>query len=96
MGSSIAPGVAKFVSDAPVWKLTQSLGCDGWPGDIAAESLKPRSVVSEYRDTCVKAEALHAGTALTRDELDSLGFDPISEPHHGLARPVTCRNSVLQ
>jgi hypothetical protein len=96
MSRSIAPGVAKLVGNASVWKLTQSLGCDRRAGDIARQSFKPRSVVSVYRDTCVKAEALHAGTAFSRDKLDILGFDSIPESHHGFARAGTCRNSLVQ
>jgi hypothetical protein len=66
MGSSIAPGMAKLVGDAPVWKRTQSLGCNRRAGDIARQSFKPRSVVSVYRDSCMETEALHAGAALPR------------------------------
>jgi hypothetical protein len=33
------------------------------------------------RDTGVKAEALHAGTGLSGDELDNVGSDSILEPH---------------
>ena len=39
--------------------------------------------------TYAQAEALHAGTALSGDELDDLRFDSIPEPHHGLARTGT-------
>jgi hypothetical protein len=66
MGSSIAPGMAKLVGDAPVWKRTQSLGCNRRAGDIARQSFKPRWVVSVYRDSCMETEALHAGAALPR------------------------------
>jgi hypothetical protein len=52
--------------------------------------------VSVYRDTCVKAEALHACTGFPRDELNILGFDPISKPHDRLSSASARGDSVLQ
>jgi hypothetical protein len=48
------------------------------------------------RDTGVKAEALHAGTGLSGDELDNVGFDSIPESHDRFSRARPGRNAVLQ
>ncbi len=96
MSGAISPGVAKLVGDPPVLKLAQSFRRDRGSGDVAKQSFKPSAVVGIYRDACMKAETLHAGTGLSGDELDNLGFDAIPEPHHGLARASPGRNAVLQ
>ena len=96
MGGSVSPGVAKLVSDASVWKLAQSLGRDRAPCDIAKQSLESSAVVGFYRDACMKAETLYAGTTLSRDEVDILCFDAIPESHDRLACASTGRNAVLQ
>jgi len=48
------------------------------------------------RDTGVKAEALHAGTGLSGDELDNVGFDSIPESHDRFSRARPGRNAVAQ
>jgi hypothetical protein len=104
MGGFMSPGVAKQVTvstakrvgDASVFEFTQSLRGDRGPADVPAQSFKPRAVVRAYRNIRVKAEALNAGTAFSRDECNIFCLDSIPEPHHGLARASTRRNSILQ
>ncbi len=52
----VAEGRSKSVEDAAVGGQGQSLGCDGWSRDVAADSLEPSAVSGPDVDPRVQRE----------------------------------------
>ena len=79
VGGSISPRPLEAIEQAVAGERLQTLGGNGWPGTIAAQSLKSAPVCGRNGSVRMQAEARDAGAARAGEGVHALGIDLIPD-----------------
>jgi hypothetical protein len=89
VGGAVPPAAPELVDEPAVRLLRQALGGHRGTGDISTQAFQAVTVPRRDADVSVQADPSDTRAALSRANLDVLGFDSVAQALDALAAPVS-------